>query len=142
MSDVAATNCGCDCGCGCQSGGNGCNIIWLILILCCCGGGNGCGGCFGNNGCGNGCGCDIIWILLLLCCCGGGNGGFCCSSSESQKTTGRLCAPVFILEKLLFLLFALLLFSFLPYNLCFSFFVHIPHLFHIQHSRRSPVCYT
>ena len=59
MSDVAATNCGCDCGCGCQSGGNGCNIIWLILILCCCGGGNGCGGCFGNNGCGNGCGCDI-----------------------------------------------------------------------------------
>ena len=31
---------------------------------------------------------------------------------------------------------------FLPYNLCFSFFVHIPHLFHIQHSRRSPVCYT
>ena len=33
MSDVAATNCGCDCGCGCQSGGNGCNIIWLILIL-------------------------------------------------------------------------------------------------------------
>ena len=67
MSDVAATNCGCDCGCGCQSGGNGCNIIWLILILCCCGGGNGFGGCFGNNGCGNGCGCDIIWILLLLC---------------------------------------------------------------------------
>ena len=45
MSDVAATNCGCDCGCGCQSGGNGCNIIWLILILCCCGG-NGFGGCF------------------------------------------------------------------------------------------------
>ena len=70
MSDVAATNCGCDCGCGCQSGGNGCNIIWLILILCCCGG-NGFGGCFGNNGCGNGCGYDIIWILLLLCCCGG-----------------------------------------------------------------------
>ena len=73
MSDVAATNCGCDCGCGCQTGGNGCNIIWILLILCCCGGGGGFGGCFEHNNCG--CGNDIIWILLILCCCGGN--GFC-----------------------------------------------------------------
>lgn len=64
MSDVAATNCGCDCGCGCQSGGNGCNIIWLILILCCCGGGNGVAAVLEITAAGNGCGADIIWT----CC--------------------------------------------------------------------------
>lgn len=72
MSDLAATNCGCgeersgcgcgNCGCnngcGCDNGcglsfGNGscgCNILWIIILLCACGGnGIGC-----NNSCGNG----------------------------------------------------------------------------------------
>lgn len=73
MSDLAATNCG---GCTQSTGSNGCNCMWIILILLFCGGfgnndGCGCGGngLFGNNG---GCGCEaLIWILLLSCCgCG------------------------------------------------------------------------
>lgn len=72
MSDLAATNCGCECTTG---GNNGCNIIFLILLLCFCGGGN--NGCFEHNcGCGNGCN-DMIWIIILLCFCGGNN-NFCC----------------------------------------------------------------
>ena len=91
MSDLAATNCGCgeertgcgcdnNCGCnnGCGNGGMGnwggncCNIIWIIILLCFCGGNN-----WGNNcGCnhGNGDCCWIIIILLLLCGCGNGFG--------------------------------------------------------------------
>ncbi len=65
-------------GCGNECGGGfgGDAIIWIILLSCICGGGNG-------GGCGGGCGCEgggglgggsWIWILLLLCCCGGGGG--------------------------------------------------------------------
>ena len=84
MSDLAATNCGCgeersgcgcgNCGCnngcGCDNGcglsfGNGscgCNILWIIILLCACGGnGIGC-----NNSCGNGNG-DCCWIIIILC---------------------------------------------------------------------------
>lgn len=75
MSDLAATNCGCGCeaaNSGCDN--NGCNWIWIILLLSCCGG---CGNGFG--GCGNGFGGDnCCWIILLLLFCGGGcgNSGF------------------------------------------------------------------
>lgn len=96
MSDLAATNCGCGeersgcgcnngcgcgndngCGCGLSNWGNGscgCNILWIIILLCACGGnGFGC-----NNGCGNGNG-DCCWIIiiLLLLCGGLGNGCGC-----------------------------------------------------------------
>lgn len=79
MSDLAATNCG---GCGsCERSNNGCNCLWILLILMCCGGNNdGCGfgSGFGNffGGNGDGCGCDaLIWILLLSCFCGRGSCG-------------------------------------------------------------------
>ena len=75
MSDLASTGCGC--GNDCQEN-NGCNsVLWIILLLCCCGNGNGCFG--GNNG-----GCDCLWIIILLCCCGNGfgnNGGCGCGGN-------------------------------------------------------------
>ena len=124
MSDLAATNCGCgeersgcgcgNCGCnngcGCDNGcglsfGNGscgCNILWIIILLCACGGnGIGC-----NNSCGNGNG-DCCWIIiiLLLLCGGWGNGCGCCSEfptyekglssqSFSKKSGQREFSPV------------------------------------------------
>lgn len=81
MSDLSATNCGCNNNCGSIFGNNGCNWIWIILLLFCCGGcGN--GGMLGSNNCG--CGCDnnnnccewLIWILLISCFCGNNNS--CC----------------------------------------------------------------
>lgn len=64
MSDLVATNCGCG-----EHNGNGCNmIIWLILLSCLCGNGN--GSFFGNDGCGND---NCLLLILLLCCCGSGN---------------------------------------------------------------------
>ncbi len=81
MSDLSATNCGCNNNCGNTFGNNGCNWIWIILLLSCCGG---CGnnGILGGNSCG--CGCDnnnnscewLIWILLISCFCGNNNS--CC----------------------------------------------------------------
>ena len=40
MSDLTATNCGCDNGCGLSFGNGscGCNILWIIILLCACGG--------------------------------------------------------------------------------------------------------
>ncbi len=80
MSDLTAANCGCN---NCSStfgNNNGCNWIWIILLLSCCGGNN--GGFLGSNSCG--CGCDnnnnscewLIWILLISCFCGNNNS--CC----------------------------------------------------------------
>ena len=76
MSDLAATNCGGGCGCE-NNSGMGCNsIIWIILLLCCCGNGN---GLFGGR---NDCGCDnnMFIIIILLFCCNGNNSlfGGCC----------------------------------------------------------------
>ncbi len=82
MSDLTATNCGCSNNCGNNIGfGNGCNWIWIILLLSCCGNGNGIlgnnNGCGCDNGCSNNNGCEwIIWILLLSCFCGNNNS--CC----------------------------------------------------------------
>ncbi len=66
MSDLVATNC------GCGDNNGGCSaIIWLILLSCLCGNGN--GSFFNNDGCGND---NCLLLILLLCCCGNGN-GFC-----------------------------------------------------------------
>ena len=67
MSDLVATNC------GCGDNNGGCSaIIWLILLSCLCGNGN--GSFFGGTaGCGND---NCLLLILLLCCCGNGN-GFC-----------------------------------------------------------------
>ena len=88
VSDLAATNCGCNGGCGCGGSNNGgCNscsiIIWIILLSCLCGNGNGTGlsnifGC-GNGddcgGCGGGCSNNsCVWLILILLFCGGGCG--------------------------------------------------------------------
>ena len=85
VSDLAATNCGCNGGCtGSNNGGcNSCSIIiWIILLSCLCGNGNGTGlsnvfGC-GNGddcGCGGGCGNNsCVWLILILLFCGGGCG--------------------------------------------------------------------
>ncbi len=78
MSDLAATNCGCD-RCGNNgifgNGGNSCScIIWIILLSCICGNGNGgfLGGC-GNDDCGCGNNNSCLWIILILLFCGGCN---------------------------------------------------------------------
>ena len=51
---------------GCNSGCDCCSLIlWIILLQCLCGNGNGCG-----------MDCCTLIILLLLCgCCGNGCGG-------------------------------------------------------------------
>lgn len=74
MSDLTATQCGCDHNSGSS---NGCNsFIWIILLSCLCGGGNGSSSFSNGFGCGSddGNGCNlIIWIILLSCLCGNGN---------------------------------------------------------------------
>ena len=87
MSDLTATHCGCNNNNSSVLGGGSCNwIIWILLLSCICGKGN--GGCgFDNILGGNSCGCDdgcgnnscqwLIWILLISCFCGGNNNGCC-----------------------------------------------------------------
>ncbi|MBS5214944.1 MAG: chorion class high-cysteine HCB protein 13 [Clostridiales bacterium] len=75
MSDLTATNCGCGCDAPNTGNSGGCNLIWLLFLLCICGGnGSICGG---NNGCGcgnffSGENNSCLFIILLLCCCGNG----------------------------------------------------------------------
>ena len=71
MSDLAATNCGCGGGCGGSNNGgcNSCNIIiWIILLSCLCGNGNGTSlsnvfGCGNGDDCGCGGGANIKRLL-------------------------------------------------------------------------------